>query len=93
MSSTAPSDSGPLALKSNEGLGAWLPIETAPMAALCLVAVVDAAGEQRVFVAETSHEGGQWRWLATVGWSGWGRLHTAWTPTHWMPLPAPPLSA
>ena len=83
----------PAKVASNAVLGAWLPIKTAPMAALCLLAVVDAVGERRVFVAETSHEGGQWRWLTTVGWTGWGRLHTAWTPTHWMNLPAPPVSA
>jgi hypothetical protein len=68
----------------------WQPIEAAPMAVLVLVAVEDAAGERRVFVAETSHEGGKWRWLSTVSAMGWGRLHGAWVPTHWAPLPEPP---
>lgn len=72
---------------------AWQPIETAPMAVLCLVAVVGPGGERRVFVSETSHEGGSWRWLSTVGWTGWGQMHGSWMPTHWQPLPAPPEAA
>ncbi len=66
-----------------------MPIETAPMAVLCLVAVVGPDGERRVFVSQTSHEGGSWRWISTVGWTGWGRMHGSWTPTHWMPMPPP----
>ena len=77
----------------NEWLGAWLPIATAPASGIVLLSVIDAAGERRTFVAELSHERGAFRWQTTTGWIGWGRLHGAWTPTHWMSLPPPPQSA
>ena len=73
-----------------EGLGAWLPIETAPKNGLILLAVEGAAGERRTFAAEASHEGGGWVWMFTTGWGGWKRLHGAWAPIFWQPLPQTP---
>lgn len=71
----------------------WQPISTAPSGGLILVAVEDAAGERRTFAVEASHDslnGGSLIWMMTTGWVGWNRLHSAWTPILWRPLPAPP---
>jgi hypothetical protein len=77
-------------VRSNDGLGAWLPIEAAPASGLVQLAVQDAAGERRTFAAEASHEGGVCIWMITVGWSGWVRLHPAWTPIAWQRLSQAP---
>lgn len=83
-------DATPANVGSNDGLGAWLPIEAAPVSGVILLAVEDAAGERRTFVAEASHEHGAWVWMMTTGWAGWSRLHSAWTPIFWQRLPQAP---
>lgn len=77
-----------------EGMvGGWMPIETAPVAGLILLVVEDSAGERRVFPAEASHENGVWVWQVTLGWLGWTRLHSGWTPILWRRIPPPPTSS
>ena len=77
---------------ASPSLGApqWLPIESAPKSGVLLLAVNDAAGERRTFVAEASDSDGNPQWNITVGWTGWSRLHDAWKPVGWTPLPSPP---
>jgi hypothetical protein len=70
----------------------WEPIETAPREGLVMLAVV-SGHERRVYVAERSSSSSGDYWSTTTGWTGWGRLHSAWAPTHWMPLPPPPEGA
>jgi hypothetical protein len=65
----------------------WHPIETAPKVGVILLAVIDSAGGRRTFCAEASFTDGELKWQITTGWVGWTRLHSAWTPTHWMPTP------
>ena len=67
----------------------WQPISTAPKDGLLLLAV-ESGHERRTFVAEWSTAKGGY-WVMTSGWVGWGKMHPAWEPTHWMPLPAPPI--
>lgn len=65
----------------------WQPIETAPHNKIILTfAIVD--NETRNWNIRTSH----WRLLEIdhSHWAGWGYGHE---PTHWMPLPKPPLAA
>lgn len=77
-----------------EGMvGGWMPIATAPVAGLILLAVEDSAGERRVFAAEASHENGGWVWNVILGWLGWMRLHSGWTPILWRRLPPPPTTS
>jgi len=77
-----------------EGMvGGWMPIETAPVAGLILLVVEDSAGERRVFPAEASHENGVLVWQVTLGWQGWTRLHSGWTPILWRRIPPPPTSS
>lgn len=79
---------------SPEGMvGGWMPIETAPVAGLILLVVEDSAGERRVFPAEASHENGVRVWQVTLGWLGWTRLHSGWTPILWRRLPTPPTTS
>jgi hypothetical protein len=81
----------PLALKSNEGLGAWLPIASAPASGLILLSVEDAAGECRTFAAEASYDdNGALIWQITTGWTGWTRLHAGWRAVSWRRLPQAP---
>ncbi len=69
----------------------WQPIETAPASGLILLAVEDAAGERRIFVAEASTDSnGAREWQITTGWSGWQRMHSAWHPVLWCRLPQAP---
>lgn len=71
----------------------WVPIETAPVAGLILLVVEDSAGERRVFPAEASHENGVLAWQVTLGWLGWTRLHSGWTPILWRRIPTPPTTS
>jgi hypothetical protein len=76
----------PLALRLSEGLGAWLPIVTAPKDKELLLWVGIVVGPPLVK---------QGRWFRIdnneKGWSDTdGRVVNA---THWMPIPAPPQSA
>ena len=65
---------------------AWQPIETAPASGAVLLAV--AHGEdRRTMLAEQSHEQAGTFWYVTHGWTGWSRLHGAWTPVAWARLP------
>ena len=74
-------------------VGGWMPIETAPVAGLILLVVEDSAGERRVFPAEASHENGVLVWQVTLGWQGWTRLHSGWTPILWRRIPTPPTTS
>lgn len=77
-----------------EGMvGGWMPIETAPVAGLILLVVEDSAGERRVFPAEASHENGVLVWQVTLGWLGWTRLHSGWTPILWRRIPTLPTTS
>lgn len=77
-----------------EGMvGGWQDIATAPAAGLILLAVEDSEGERRVFPAEASHQHGCVVWMVTVGWLGWTRLHSAWTPILWRRLTPPPTTS
>jgi len=83
---TPPADE-PLALRLSEGLGAWLPIATAPRDAEVLLWVKVAVGTPLVVQ-------GCWYSDEDIGDAGWIDTNgTSWPVTHWMPLPAPPLSA
>jgi hypothetical protein len=86
----SPDATGPLALKSNEWLGAWLPIATAPRDGT-MVLVNDTTPGFTPWVAASYHEGEEWSgWVyddaTTTDCNPMGP-----TPTHW--LPVPPLSA
>ena len=74
-------------------LGGWQDIATAPVAGLILLVVEDSAGERRVFPAEASHENGVWVWQVTLGWLGWTRLHSGWTPILWRRIPTLPTTS
>ncbi len=84
-------ESTPGALGSNEGLGAWLPIATAPRDGTRVLCVWACAWGQMVYEGwcqgiGTARDGGDfWRSHSLVPVSG--------RPTHWMPLPPPPQSA
>lgn len=109
---------GPLALGSSEGLGAWLPIATAPREGTAVLLWL-ADDIDRCYVS------GNRAPRLTIGFWGWSNDDfspgDAWhsveakeemfgmggemtgpmtstdclqvVPTHWMPLPAPPVSA
>lgn len=65
----------------------WRPIETAPKdGEAVLVAMSQSDGEQQVSLCSFERE---W-WFP--GMSG-TLAEFGWTPTHWMPLPAPPATA
>ncbi len=82
-----PTPGQPLGLASTDVLGAWLPIETAPRDGTDALIYVAATREQ--FVAYWRAEM-QAFVIAPDSRGGWIGLKT---PTHWMPLPAPPQSA
>lgn len=72
----------------SEGLGAWLPIETAPRDAVILLGYAPhprMVGERRVYEGRWHEE--QQTWTSVNGFL----VHTG--ATHWQPLPAPPESA
>ena len=61
----------------------WRPIESAPTdGRAVLVAEGAAAGEAKF------HEGHGWWWAGNDPTDAWGRQVY---PTHWMPLPEPPM--
>lgn len=68
----------------------WLPIESAPNSGAFLMLCDGGKDSARVFFAEASFEGadGALVWHITTGWMGWSKLHSAWTPSHWQPLPS-----
>ncbi len=72
----------PLALRLSEGLGAWLPIATAPRDGLLVLLCTDGG---IVFVGKLNKHLQLW-----VDDQGRERFRTV---SHWMPLPAPPQSA
>lgn len=78
----------PLGLGLGEVLGAWQPIETAPRNAKILLWGKfwnDRDSFQNPLIGMWNpHEG---RWVIA------GEMRFGVRPTHWMPLPAPPLSA
>lgn len=69
--------------------GEWLPIESAPSGGLVLLAVqaYENPSERRAYAAEQSHGADGSHWVITTGWTGWTRLHGAWEPIGWKPLP------
>lgn len=78
----------PLGLGCSEGLGAWLPIATAPRDGRRVL----------VWIADKSYTGHAFAnlWFySTDGRLGGGAegYNGDWNITHWMPLPAPPVSA
>ena len=89
----------PLRLGSSEGLGAWLPIETAPRDGTWML----LAGGQCDFDEESDNKArpvvGQWSnelncdetdWHWQFAWYDGGYYGVYEHPTHWMPLPTPP---
>lgn len=70
---------------------AWQPMATVPTSGMILLTVEDAWGKRRVFPAEASFEDGNLRWMVTVGWTGWTRLHSGWTPVLWQRWPEAPV--
>lgn len=68
----------------------WLPIESAPNSGAFLMLCDGGEDSARVFFAEASFEGadGALVWYITTGCMGWSKLHSAWTPSHWQPLPS-----
>lgn len=96
MTDTIPenSESGqPLAVQFSAGLGAWRPIETAPRDGTeVLVCRVYEHGHAEYAVAHNYGDGNGWRDMGDLGWAG--MIHDEDNqPSHWMPLPAPPVSA
>lgn len=93
----------PGALGSNDGLGAWQPIETAPRDGTWVMLAGGACDEDeggsdgRPVVAQwtnylngrTAPNYGRWQFA----WYDGGYYGAYNEPTHWMPLPAPPESA
>ncbi len=61
----------------------WQPIETAPKDGTQILVF----GHGRFAVAE--FRSGEWRDMGDIGWGG---FYSEVLPTHWMPLPAPPVS-
>ena len=62
----------------------------------CVVQLLVRRGnELRVMPAEAigSRSGTGLGWMVTVDWSGWTRLHSAWTPIGWQPLASSPNTA
>ena len=78
-------DGMPLALKFNEGLGAWQPIETAPRDAWILLWGKfwndrDSFRHPLIGIWVPTED----RWIIS------GEFRFGVRPTHWKPLPAPP---
>ena len=82
-----PNPSEPLGLGLGKGLGAWLPIATAPRdgtAVLCF----------RYLHGKPTVETASWKPHADAfGGQAWHYAPGRDGPTHWMPMPAPPVSA
>lgn len=59
----------------------WQPIETAPK-----------DGSEFIGYVATSYQGGAvvLHWYKKYGWIDWD--YDVWEPTHWMPLPPPPVT-
>lgn len=76
---------------TNEETGMeWQPIETAPTQGLVLITVIHESGERRTFAGELSFPtDDDPYWMVTHGWTGYTRLHSAWTPIAWKKLPPP----
>ena len=85
----------PLALKFNEWLGAWLPIETAPKDGTKILVFCPRLGACGPATWDTC----QYAKKPRTFWTHWGERIFGTTrvrddqPTHWMPLPAPPQGA
>lgn len=71
---------------SNDQLGAWLPIETAPKS-VRIIGFCPSIGYSMPVVIQCVFADDEW-WPDCWEYSG-----DAISPTHWMPLPAPPQSA
>jgi hypothetical protein len=67
-----------LGVSSQQERSGWQPISTAP------------EGTMALFCSMKALEVPKWCW---VDWVAGGKLnlHATWEPTHWMPLPSPPL--
>lgn len=79
----------------------WMPIETLPERTDALVCVThNVPAEENDARPPTDVEGYVWEtvmwvdwWSDDLGWFSFPRLmHVPFPPTHWQPLPAPPLS-
>ena len=81
------------ALASNDQLGAWQPIETAPQDGTdVLVCRTYPHSCAEYAVAHNYGDGSGWRDMGDIGLAGM-TVDDDNQPTHWMPLPAPPQSA
>lgn len=78
----------PLALRLSDGLGAWLPIATAPKDGSRIL--VFEGGEVQIVAWRAMHCGRE-DWGLDDGESVY--CEGEFRPTHWMPLPEPPQSA
>ena len=94
--------SQPFGLRLSEGLGAWLPIATAPRDGTWVLLAGGECDYDEESDAKTRPVVGQWRnyrngrttdWHWQFAWYDGGYYGEYETPTHWMPLPAPPQSA
>ena len=76
------------------GLGAWQPIETAPRdgTEVLVCRVYEDLCRVEYAVAHNYGDGNGWRDMGDLGWAGMTGDDDN-QPTHWMPLPAPPVSA
>ena len=78
----------------NDGLGAWLPIATAPRSELAgqILTFRDYGGLEESYPVFRGKSGA---WFQTSFWSPKFSLWVGWPlnvqPTHWMPLPAGPV--
>ena len=79
---------GPDGSALSEGLGAWQPIATAPRNGTRVLATWDYTWQQSGMHIEVCETGEQGEWFYSYD----GDMPTK-PPTHWMPLPAPPVSA
>lgn len=72
-------------------LGAWQPIETAPLNGTDVLVCRNYESEGAVYsVARNYNDGNGWCDLSDIGWAGM-YCDDDNQPTHWMPLPPPPL--
>lgn len=67
----------------------WMPMRSVPDDRVILLGC-ESPGHYETFVAQVSRNPNGACWMVTVGWTGWNRLHEAWTPVCWALLPKIP---